>query len=85
MSHGQMIVNGRAIQESYLNKDHSCYANSPDETFKTFTVPKDDVFVMGDNRCDSTDSRSFGPIAKSSIIGRAFAIVWPWKRIRWLG
>jgi signal peptidase I len=47
-------------------------------------VPKDDVFVMGDNRCDSTDSRVFGAIPESSIIGRAFAIIWPVNRIRLL-
>jgi signal peptidase I len=39
---------------------------------------------MGDNRCNSDDSRLFGPIAKSSIIGRAFAIIWPLGRIRLL-
>jgi signal peptidase I len=37
---------------------------------------------MGDNRCDSYDSRAFGPIPTSSIVGRAFAIIWPLKRLR---
>jgi signal peptidase I len=39
---------------------------------------------MGDYRCRSDDSRSFGPIPTSSIIGRAFAIVWPFDRIQFL-
>jgi signal peptidase I len=47
-------------------------------------VPANDVFVMGDNRCDSADSREFGPIPESSIIGRAFMIIWPLNRIRFL-
>jgi signal peptidase I len=82
MTRGQVFVNGKPMREPYLNKDHSCYATS---TFSPLTVPAKEVFVMGDNRCDSTDSRAFGPIAESSIIGRAFAIIWPIHRISWLG
>jgi len=39
---------------------------------------------MGDNRCDSQDSRAFGPIPQSDIIGRAFMIIWPLNRIGFL-
>jgi signal peptidase I len=69
------------LEESYLNKDHSCYSSSPDGNFGARTVPDGDVFVMGDNRCDSTDSRTFGAIPTSSIVGRAFAIIWPLSRL----
>jgi signal peptidase I len=82
MTRGQVFINGKALQESYLNNDHSCY---PTSTFPVRTVPAGEVFVMGDNRCDSTDSRAFGPIKTSWIIGRAFLIIWPWHRITWLG
>jgi signal peptidase I len=85
MTHGRVYINGGLLDEGYLNKDHSCYATDPSENFGPRTVPKGDVFVMGDNRCNSEDSREFGPISTSSIIGRAFMIVWPLDRIRFLG
>ena len=85
MRHGRVYINGGLLPESYLNKDHSCYASDPAETFAARTVPAGDVFVMGDNRCNSEDSREFGPIKTSSIIGRAFMIIWPLNRIRFLG
>jgi signal peptidase I len=39
---------------------------------------------MGDNRCDSFDSRMFGTIPRSAVIGRAFAVIWPVHHLRWL-
>jgi signal peptidase I len=47
----------------------------------TIVVPQGDVFVMGDNRTDSSDSRCFGPIPKKLIVGRAFLRMWPPSRI----
>ena len=43
--------------------------------------PEGDVWVMGDNRNDSKDSRYFGPIDEDSIVGRAFVVVWPLDRL----
>jgi signal peptidase I len=84
MRQGQVLVNGQRISETYLSKqakDRQCY---PTSSFATLTVPKGDVFVMGDNRCNSTDSRVFGPISTKLVIGRAFMIIWPIDRIRFL-
>ena len=44
-------------------------------------VPEGDVWVMGDNRNDSKDSRYFGPIDEDTIVGRAFVVVWPLNRV----
>ena len=44
-------------------------------------VPRGDVFVMGDNRGDSDDSRFWGPVPDSWVIGEAFFTYWPLNRI----
>jgi signal peptidase I len=76
---GRVWIGARPLQESYVNP--ACHGTTD---FDPVTVPRGDYFVMGDNRCDSTDSRVFGPIKKSTIIGRAFVIIWPLGRIHWL-
>lgn len=80
-----VIVNSQPQDEPYLDKDvlgitdpvNRCrVANMPVQT-----IPENKIFVMGDNRSESFDSRSFGPISQSLIVGRAFAIVWPFNRV----
>lgn len=48
------------------------------------TVPEGEVFVMGDNRPQSYDSREFGPIDVDQIRGRAFVVIWPFSNWTWL-
>jgi signal peptidase I len=44
---------------------------------RALVVPAGSVFVLGDNRAESDDSRSFGPILESSIVGKALFVIWP--------
>jgi signal peptidase I len=68
---GRVFVDGASLDEGYLQ----------DGVFTTdfgpLLVPEDSVFVMGDNRSDSRDSRVFGPISEDLIVGRAFVRVFP--------
>jgi signal peptidase I len=71
---GKMYVDGKAADEPYLHG----YV-MPD--FSPTPVPQGQLFLMGDNRGVSLDSRSFGTVSTSSIIGRAMFAYWPLKHI----
>jgi signal peptidase I len=69
---GVLYVNGRAPREPYVDHDaiDSVY-------FGPVRVPRGEMFVLGDNRADSLDSRELGPIPLGDAIGRADLRVWP--------
>jgi signal peptidase I len=81
----KVLVNAKEIQEPYLDETVLALPNAVERCrvidMKPITVPKNQLFVMGDNRPESFDSRSFGTIPKHLVVGRAFAIVWPFGRI----
>ena len=83
---GRLTVNGVAIDEPYL-KD----GVAPSETTFSVQVPEGHVWVMGDNRSNSRDSRAHlgdaggGFVPIENITGRAFVITWPLSRITTLG
>jgi len=79
---GKVYINGKPLQESYLPAGTvtDC-AHFIAECFPKGPLPADEYWVMGDNRQGSRDSRFFGPITKSEIVGRAFLRVWPISRI----
>lgn len=71
----QLYVDGRALDEPYLPE--GTYTRD----FGPILVPREHVFVMGDNRASSQDSRYFGAVAESEIVGRAFVRFWPLARL----
>lgn len=81
-AHGGIVfVNGRQLEEPYLEDGvKTCALDSAPASCNDFgpeQIPSGDVFVMGDNRTASKDSRAFGPIDESSIVGRVFVRIWP--------
>ena len=77
---GNVYVDGQAIDESTYTYRDDAGANEP-TTIQTdqseWTLGPDEVFVMGDHREASADSRSFGPVKLENIVGRAFLRYWP--------
>jgi signal peptidase I len=69
---GRVLIDGEVLDEPYLAE-----GTTTNRLAEPVVVPEGHVFVMGDNRNDSRDSRFFGPIEEDSIVGRAFFRVWP--------
>ena len=74
----KVFINGEAIDEPYIAEG----GRMP--RFDVVEVPDGHVFVMGDNRNVSQDSRVFGPIPVDDIVGKAFVLIWPPSRWRFL-
>ena len=70
IDHGQVYLNGAKLEEPYVR-------HSDDRSYAEVTVPQLAVYVLGDNRAQSEDSRTFGPVGENLLIGRAFAGIWP--------
>lgn len=76
---GKVFVNGAELNEPYLFTGTDGVAEPTDQTGDQtrWVVPDGQLFVMGDHRRASADSRMFGPIASSSVTGRALVRYWP--------
>ena len=76
-----MFIDGQRIQEPYLTPR----ARRDRSNFPPTVVKPEHVFVMGDNRPNSQDSRSsLGQIPLDKVVGKAFVLLWPPSRIEWL-
>lgn len=89
-----VYVNGKAIDEPYLKaaiaKAHAegreyNNADFPNAQYPDGTVPPGTLFVMGDHRDNSKDSRMIGYIPMSRVVGRAELIFWPLNDIKYIG
>ncbi len=88
VKHKQVYINGQKLEDPYGQfvegpGDQSRLA--PRDNFGPVTVPPDQVFVMGDNRDRSYDSRFWGFVPLDDVRGKAFVIYWSWDGIdRWV-
>jgi signal peptidase I len=79
----EVSIDGRLLEEPYLDPLVVTPGNCGGDYGPT-VVPSDSVFVMGDNRPGSSDSRTLGPIHESDLVGRAFVVFWPRGHWQWL-
>lgn len=72
---GVISIDGKPLQENYV------LGRSQDSTVGTWVVPKDHYFFMGDDRAHSCDSRTWGSVPRSSLVGPLFLTYWPPARL----
>ncbi len=88
LSGGMVYINGKVLAEPWLPSSVQAATEpgpslAPYSLHHRFTVPADEVFVMGDNRTDSCDSRFWGPIRESTIVGKVDLRIWPLAQLHW--
>lgn len=84
-----VYIDGAQVNEPYLDPAQTSQTEpgarcGSHTDVAALVIPEDMVFVMGDNRVQSFDSRDFGPIATDKVRGRAFVVIWPASAWAWL-
>jgi signal peptidase I len=77
-----VTVNGIGLDEPYVYRD---MGDEPNKKFGPVTISKGNLWVMGDHRDNSEDSRVGGQVPQSKVVGQAFVRVWPLTKWRGFG
>ena len=72
IDHGTVWLNGQPLSEPYVPDEYRDNGSYPETV-----IPANSYFMMGDHRCISSDSRTFGPVERSFIYGKAVFVLWP--------
>ena len=79
-----VLIDGRVLNEPYLDPEVVTPTDCGGDYSPNGPVPENHVFVLGDNRGGSQDSRVIGPISEDDLVGRAFVVFWPQSHWQWL-
>jgi len=74
---GGVYINDERLDEPYIYKESDGSVQTTDASQERWVIPDGDLFLMGDHRQDSADSRAFGPVPVNQVIGRAWLRYWP--------
>ena len=74
---GHVLINGQPVAEPWVR-----YFGGPD--YGPELIPDGYIFIVGDNRQNSRDSRSIGPVALDTVDGRVWLVYWPLDKIQWV-
>jgi signal peptidase I len=86
LSGGRVYINGKYLPEPWLpqsdqNSTEPGPSAAPYALHQPYRIPTNEVFVMGDNRTFSCDSRYWGPVKESTIVGKVDFRIWPLSRL----
>jgi signal peptidase I len=84
LDNGDVLVNGRRLGQPWLPRGDRTEAGPSGHPFslaQPYAVPPGEYFLMGDNRSASCDSRYWGPVPRSLIVGKVDARIWPLSRL----
>ena len=82
---GSVYRNDKLLDEStYLSSEIKTQEGAFLGNGQTVTVPENAYFVLGDNRPESADSRSWGFVPKENIVGKSMLVYWPLDRLRFI-
>jgi signal peptidase I len=79
---GDVFINGEILLEPYLNENTLTWGKTYIADGESITLNEDEYVMLGDNRDNSLDSRSYGPVSKENLVGRSFVVYYPIKNIR---
>lgn len=81
IENGNVFVNDKLLQENYISARTNLWEGGFVKDGQSLTIPDNDIFVMGDNRPRSSDSREFGPVPIDSVIGQVFFRYFPSDKV----
>lgn len=81
IENGNIFVNDKLLQENYIAARTNLWESGFAKEGSLITIPDNEIFVMGDNRPRSSDSREFGPVSADSVIGNVFYRYFPSSKV----